>query len=165
MRKESAEKGAALLELLLFLILAGLFFRQAVPAAVQLYQYGAVRYEAEHLLSEIRYQQMLARTSVNGMADDGGQSYLSARPRLKIDGKGYVRYRGSNPEDRHSCLPSVRMQFNGDWDGKDQFLYFGGSGNIYPNIAILIFASGGGNINCRLVIDTAGRVRLERSGS
>lgn len=164
MRREGAERGAVLLELLLVVILAGALFRQAAPAALQLYQYGAVRFEAEHLLSEIRYQQMLARTSVDSMSGDGGSFCLSTRPRLKIEGSGYIRYRGSNPEDRYECLPSVRMQFNGDWDGKSQFLYFGGNGNIYPNITILVFASDGMDINCRLVIDTAGRVRLERSG-
>lgn len=160
--KKSKERGAMLLELLLILVLAGGLFYTAAPVAVNIYQYGAVRFEAEHLLSEIRREQMAARTAARQVGEDGGTEYLGSRPRLMLTGKGYICYRGDEETMSHACLPSVRMQFKGDWEGKKQLLYFGADGDIYPGITILIFASGGENIYCCLIIDTAGRVRLER---
>lgn len=151
----------ALIAALAFLIMA----RSAVPAAYRIYQQGAVRYEAEHLLSEIRYQQMLARTAAVAMDEGGSPKYVSTRPRLKFVGDGYVIYRGSGLGEKYACLPNVHMQFKGNWAGRDQFLYFGPSGNVFPGTTVLVFASGNEQIYCHLVVDTAGRVRLERSGT
>lgn len=157
------ERGTALVGVFLVVAIAVILSQMALPAVWRIYQQGAVRFEAEHLLSEIRYQQMLARTSAGELGADGNNKYANERPRLKVDGDGYVLYRGSQRGDRHSCLPAVHMQFKGNWDGKDQFLYFGVNGNVYPGMTVLIYASGNNRVICHLVIDTAGRVRLERS--
>ena len=159
------ERGTALAGLLLAVAVAAVLSQMALPAIWRIYQQGAVRFEAEHLLSEIRYQQMLARTASGELGAEGNNKYASDRPRLKVDGDGYVLYRGNQRGEKHSCLPAVHMQFSGNWDGKDQFLYFGVNGNVYPGITVLIFASGNDKVICHLVIDTAGRVRLERSST
>ena len=165
MKRGSGEGGVMLLELLIAVLLAGMAFQLVLPAVWRAYQHGAVRFEAEHLLGEIRCQQMLARTEAGSIAEDGSAGPAAARPCMKIDGEGYVIYRGGQSLEKHRCLPTVHMQFMGNWDGKDQFLYFGENGNIYPNITILILGAAGEDINCHVVIDTAGRVRLERSGT
>ena len=150
-----------LIEVRLVLVVLGMAFSWAVPEVLRIYKYAAVRYEAEHLMSELRYQQMVARTAAQEMAGDGSTAEALTRPRLRMTGKGYLIYRGQEPVRRYSCLAPVKMQFYGSTSGSMQILNFYANGNVLPNTSIKIFAPGG--VSCRLVIDAAGRFRLERS--
>lgn len=161
MKTTSREGGGVLLEVLLLLLVLSMVSRWAVPEAMRIYKYGAVRYEAEQLLSELRYEQMTSRTAVQVIGEDGSTVVSSTRPRLLMTGKGYIIYRGSEIVKRHSCISPVKMQFGGNWSGREQIMYFNANGDIYPNVTIKVFAAGG--ISCRLVVDSAGRFRLERT--
>lgn len=152
----------AALELLLLLAVLGLAARWAMPNALRIYKYSAVRYEAEHLLSELRYEQMLARTAAQNLAADGSTAIASTRPYILLTGTGYRVYRSRDEVKRHSCLATVRLKFNDSWDGRDQMIFFNANGNVYPNVTIKVFSSGGEGIGCKLVLDNAGRFRLER---
>ena len=163
MKGAARESGFVLLEVLLLLLALGLAARWAVPEALRIYKYGAVRDEAEQLLSELRYEQAVARTAVQNIGKDGTTAIASTRPSLLMTGKGYIIYRGQEIVKRHSCISPVKMQFNGNWSGRNQLMYFNANGDIYPNVTIKVFAAGG--IVCRLVVDSAGRFRLERNDS
>ena len=104
MSRGAGERGAMLLEILLLLLVLGMVFRWAVPEALRIYKYGAVKYEAEHLLSELRYEQLTARTAAQSLEADGSTAAASTRPRLMMTGKGYIIYRGREIVKRHSCL-------------------------------------------------------------
>ena len=162
MRSVSREDGLVVMEVLLLLLVLGMFARWAVPSAIRAYKYGAVRYEAEQLLGELRYAQMKARTTAQSLKDDGGTTVAGTRPRLMLTGTGYRVYQGRDEVKRHSCLYSVRLKLNDSLEGSDQTIDFYANGNVYPNATIKIFASGGEGIGCKLVIDAAGRFRLER---
>ena len=155
------EKGVVLAELLLLLVLLGAIFSWAMPAILRVYRYGAVRFEAEHLLGELRREQMAARTAAQKMGSDGSTVVSDARPKLLLTGNGYIIYRGRYEVRRHNCLSSVQLKFNNSLDGT-QALYVSANGNVSPNVTVTVFASGRENIRCNLVIDPVGRLRLER---
>lgn len=162
MKRGAGESGSTMLEILLVLLLLGGACCWAVPEAVRMYKYGAVRYEAEQLLSELRYEQMAARTAAQSLAGDGSVALSGTRPRLMMTGKGYIVYRGWEIVKRHNCISPVKMQFHGGRAGSQELLYFSANGDVFPNVTIKVFAPGGEGIHCWLVIDEVGRFRLER---
>ena len=109
MKRTAGEEGMAVMEVLLLLAILTLLLHWAVPSAIRIYKYGAVRYEAEHLLSELRYEQMKARTTAQNLGKEGALEVTGTRPRLRLTGTGYIVYRGRDEVKRHNCLFSVRF--------------------------------------------------------
>ena len=163
--KHKGEEGAALAEVLVVAAILALLAGTAVPLAVRIYNYGAVRYEAEHLLSELRYEQTLARTAVSELDEDGSVIRSGTRPWLVFFLGGYEIRRQNEVVKRHYCLPNVSIQFKETQDEREKILYFGPNGNVFPSLTIKVLVPGKAGASCKLVVDNAGRIRLERSSS
>ena len=162
MRRGSGEEGLALVEVLLLLLVLAVVSEWALPSALRLYKYGAVRYEAEQLLSDLRWAQMDARTTAQQLKTDGRTEVSGTRPRLLLTGTGYIIYQGRIEVRRHNCLASVRLKFNDGWEEKELLDFYAG-GKVYPSMTIKVFSPGAEGIGCKIVIDAAGRIRLARS--
>lgn len=166
------QAGSMVLEVMLALALLLVLVSQAVPQACKFYRQAAVEYEAEQLLSAIRYCQNLSRVTAESAWGYGAQEarrhyvYIKLFPDYHQIGSG-----GRDIIDSHYYLPGVKAVKIHQEQGKTFFdpdvdLIFKANGQPKSGnmMTILIYYEGHLRDGQRIMVSKGGRIRMERGG-
>lgn len=163
------QRGAILLELMLFILLVMLFALQALPAMFKFYRQLAVEYEAEHLLSDIRYCQNLSRLIAEPAWGYGAKDIRQKYGVLRLfAGGNELTAGGSYTIGGHRYLPGVlvkKMDVNNIPCDDEMQIGFAAAGKptfTEGLITVLIYFDGYQQEGRRIMVSKGGRIRMER---
>lgn len=166
------QAGFMLWEVLLLLALLLLLMTQAVPQAYKFYRQAAVEYEAEQLLSTIRYCQDMSRVTEESAWGYGARESRRHYVFIKLF-PDYNQIAGSGRDiiASHYYLPGVRVEKIHQEQGRTVFdspvdLIFRANGQPKAGnmMTILIYYQGHPQDGQRIMVSKGGRIRMERGG-
>lgn len=158
------ERGFAVLEVIvaiaIFMVLAGI----AVPRLYSFYRETALEYETEVLLTTLRRAQSISRTVGDVPVAYGLRSNMLQLGMVRLNDTSYTLVAGKTTRfniEQHELLPLVRVRkHNTTGEVMIMFNDNGGLKDTSP-MTIDIYCTGDAS-GRQIVIDQAGRIRLER---
>lgn len=170
MRERQA--GFMLGEVLLILALLTIIGAHAVPQAARFFRQMAVEYEAEKLLSSIRYCQNLSRTTADNAWGYGAKNPNKRDVYLQLSAEGNQIFAGDGDIIfSHNYLPGVNVVKVCQEQGKTYYdamgdLAFNANGqpkSLGKNMmTILIYYQGYPAEGQKIMVSKGGRIRMER---
>ena len=164
------QSGALLLEVLLALALLMILGMHAVPQAAKFYRQAAVEYEAEQLLSSIRYCQDMGRNTGESAWGYGAQEPTVRHIYLQLFTNGNQLLAGKGDIiAQHRYLPGVKVAKVYQEQGKKYYddsirLYFNANGRpgLTGMMTLCIYCQGYPDEARKIMISEGGRIRMER---
>ncbi|WP_026765932.1 hypothetical protein [Selenomonas ruminantium] len=166
------QAGFMLGEVLLVLALLMIIGAHAVPQAAKFFRQTAVEYEAEKLLSTIRYCQNLSRTTADNAWGYGAKNPNKRDIYLQLSAEGNQIFAGEGDIIvSHNYLPQVNVVKVYQENGKNHYddlvnLAFNANGqpkSLGKNMmTILIYYQGYPAEGQKIMISKGGRIRMER---
>lgn len=164
------QSGAMLLEVLLALALLMILSTHAIPQAAKFYRQAAVEYEAEQLLSSIRYCQNMSRITAESAWGYGAKDPMKRNIYLQLLANGNQLLGGKGDIIvQHHYLPCVKVAKVYQEQGKNYYddsirLYFNANGRpgITGMMTLCIYYQGYPAEGKKIMISEGGRIRMER---
>lgn len=164
------QAGAMLWEILLILALLAIISVHAVPQAAKFYRQAVVEYEAEQLLSTIRYCQNMSRITADSAWGYGAKSPTKRYVSLQLAAKGNQLLAGDRDIiASHTYLPGVNVAKVYQEQGENHYdasikLSFTANGRpgLSGMMTIFIYYQGYPAEGQKIMISKGGRIRLER---
>ena len=169
---EDKQAGTMLLEVILLIALLMILAARAVPEACKFYRQAAVEYEAEQLLSSIRYCQNMSRMTEESAWGYGAKESRRHYVFIKLF-PDYNQIAGSGRDiiGSHHYLPGVKAVKIHQEQGQTIFdapveLFFRANGQPKTGdmMTILIYYQGYPQDGQRIMVSKGGRIRMERGG-
>lgn len=172
MVKCDKQAGGMLLEIMLTLTLLLLMSTMAVPQAAKLYRQVVVEYEAEQLLSAIRYCQNRSRVTAESAWNYGAKLPNRHYVFLKFFPDHNQIMSGTRDViESHTYLYGVNVAKIYQEKGKTQYddsveLVFNANGKPKAGdmMTLLIYYQGYPQDGQRIMVSKGGRIRMERGG-
>lgn len=159
------DRGFMLLEIIIVAVVLLLISATALPKVVVFYRQAAIEYETEQLLTTLRRAQSISRTTAEDAGTFGVRTNRLQEGLVRLNGTNYILNTGKSSTwsgIKHYLLPFIRANKHGSPSGETTVMFNenGGLKNTSP-LTIDIYATGfsGGR---QIIIDQAGRIRLER---
>lgn len=170
MQLKEDQSGAMLLDVLLALALLLILSMHAVPQAAKFYRQAAVEYEAEQLLSNLRYCQNMSRITAESAWGYGAQDPMKRYIYLQLLTNGNQLLAGEwDIIAQHYYLPGVKVAKVCQEQGKKYYddsirLYFGANGRPGSTglMTLCIYYQGYPAEGTKIMISEGGRIRMER---
>jgi len=171
MLNRDTQTGGMLLEIFLALALVVIISMHAVPQAAKFYRQAAVEYEAEQLLSTIRYCQNMSRTTAGSAWGYSAQSPIKRSVYLQLAAEGNQIFAGDRDIIAcHNYLPGVNVVKVYKEKGVTYYdtpVKLAFSANGRPKAAgsmmtIFIYYQGYPEEGQKIMISKGGRIRMER---
>lgn len=159
------DHGFMLVEIIIAVIVLLIMSTAILPKVVTFYRQAAIEYETEQLLTTLRRAQSISRTTAEDAGTFGVRSNRLQEGLVRLNGTSYTLNTGKSSTwsgIKHYLLPFIRANKHGSPNGETTVMFNenGGLKNTSP-LTIDIYANGfsGGR---QIIIDQAGRIRLER---
>ena len=170
MELKEYQSGALLLDVLLALALLMILSIHAVPQAAKFYRQAAVEYEAEQLLSSIRYCQNMSRITAESAWGYGAREPAVRHIYLQLFTNGNQTLAGKGDIiAQHYYLPGVKVAKVYQEQGKNYYddsirLYFNANGRpgLTGMMTLCIYCQGYPAEGKKIMISEGGRIRMER---
>lgn len=163
------QAGFMLLEVLLLLPVLVIISAHALPQSARFYRQIVVEYEAEQLLSAIRYCQNISRITVENAWGYGAKEPIKRAVYLKLLTERNEIYAGGRDViARHNYLPGVNVVKVYQEKGVSHYetpvkLDFSANGRpLTTGMTILIYYQGYPMEGQKIMISKGGRIRMER---
>lgn len=161
------EQGSLLLEVIIACAVLMVLAMAALPNGLALYREAALEYEAQCLLSDIRYMREVSRTTESWPRHMEKKAVYQLPPRrqaqMRFRHGGYTMLAGSAVQRRHDFLPGIVLTgrfATGKTDGTA--LTFGDDGLLATPCTMLLYMEGHPQAARKIILSAGGRCRIER---